>query len=143
MDNGELTWTVQLARRAPRKAWGAVALIVLGSLAAGVGFHSLVAGILSLLLLAASASEFLLPVRFRLSPTGIEAAGLVFRRRMAWKEVRQVRRDSLGVKLSPLPRRSRLESYRGIYLWFGDNEPEVMAAIAAYREKAKETGGGD
>ncbi len=136
-------WTVHLARRAPKKAAAAWALILAGALAAGVGFHSLVAGILSLLLLAASVSEFLLPVRFRLSATGIEAKGLVFRRRMAWKDVRQVRRDPLGVKLSPFSRRSRLESYRGIYLWFGDNEPEVMAALAAYREKAKETGGGD
>ena len=143
MNSDGLTWTVHLARRAPNRAAGAVALTLAGAMAVALGFRSLVAGILTLILLAASISEFLLPVRFRLSPAGIEAAGLVFRRRMAWKDVRQVRRDPLGVKLSPLSRRSRLEAYRGIYLWFGENEPEVMAALAHYRGEAKETGGGD
>jgi hypothetical protein len=72
-------------------------------------------------------------VRYRLSESGIEAAGLVFRRRMKWGEVRRVVRDDLGVKLSPLSRHSRLEAYRGIYLWFGGNEGEVMEEIERRR----------
>jgi len=138
-----LVWTVHLARRAPQRAAGAVAVVLAGALAAALGFRSSLAGILTLFLLLASISDYLLPVRYRLSRAGIEAAGLLLRRRMSWKDVRQVRRDPLGVKLSPLLRPSRLEAYRGIYLWFGENEPEVMAAIAHYRQEADKTGGGD
>ncbi len=142
MNGVELTWTVHLARRAPGRAGGAVGMVLLGAVAAAVGFRNPAAGILTLLLLGASISDYLLPVRYRLDRAGIDARGLLFHRRMRWKEVRQVRRDSLGVKLSPLSRRSRLEAYRGIYLWFGENETEVMEAIARFREE-EATGGSD
>jgi hypothetical protein len=49
---------------------------------------------------------------------------------MSWSQVKSVRRDALGAKLSPLARPSRLEAYRGIYLWFEGNAEDVMAFIA-------------
>jgi hypothetical protein len=123
-------WTVHLARRNPRKTAAAGAMIALGAVAAWWGFRSILAGILSLALLVGSVSDYLLPVRYRLSEAGAEAAGLLFRRRMKWSEVRRVVRDELGVKLSPLPRHSRLEAYRGIYLWFAGNGEAVVDEIA-------------
>ena len=125
-----IEWTVHLARRNPRKTATALAMVTLGAVAAWWGFRSIVAGILSLVLLLGSVSDYLFPVRYRLSEAGIEAAGLLFRRRMKWGEVRRVVRDELGVKLSPLPRPSRLEAYRGIYLWFAGNGDEVMEEVA-------------
>ena len=128
-----LTWSVHLARRNSRKTAWALLAILLGALAAGVGFRSAAAGMLTLILLLGSISDYLFPVRYRLSRRGIEARGLLFVRRMSWNQVRRVVREAAGVKLSPRPRHSRLEAYRGIYLWFQDNEAEVMAAIACYR----------
>jgi hypothetical protein len=117
-------------------------VIVAGAGAAGVGFRSQVAGIIAFALLLGSVSDYLFPVRYRLNREGVEARGLLFLRRMKWSEVRQVRREAMGVKLSSLARPSRLEAYRGIYLWFEGNEPEVMAAIAHQRE-AEAAGGSD
>ena len=128
-----LEWTVHLARRNPRKTALALVILALAAVAAWWGFQSILAGILSLVLLLGSVSDYLFPVRYRLSEDGIEAAGLVFRRRMKWGEVRRVVRDDLGVKLSPLSRHSRLEAYRGIYLWFGGNGEEVMEEIERRR----------
>ena len=127
-----LEWTVHLARRNPRKT-AALVMVALGALAAWWGFRSIVAGILSLVLLLGSVSDYLFPVRYRLSEEGIAAAGPLFRRRMKWGEVRRVVRDELGVKLSPLPRPSRLEAYRGIYLWFAGNGDEVMEEVERRR----------
>ncbi len=127
-----LEWTVHLARRRPRQAAAAIALIAAGSLAAGFGFHSPLLGLLAVLLLTGSVSDYLLPLRYRIGPEAVEARGLIHRRRLAWRQVRRIIRDDLGVKLSPLARRSRLEAYRGIYLWFAGNEDEVMASIAHY-----------
>lgn len=135
-------WTVHLARRDRRKTAGALLAAVGGALVAGFGFHSAAAGILTLVLLLGSLSDYLLPVRYRLGPEGVEARGPLFRRIMQWSQVRRILRDPAGVKLSPLSRRSRREAYRGIYVWFEGNEPEVMAAIAHYRE-AVQTGGDD
>ncbi len=140
MSDDELTWSVHLSRRSPRKTLGALLLVAAGTLAAWLGFQNTLAGILTLLLLTISISDYLWPVHYRLSPAGVEAKGLLLRRRMQWRDVRQVRRDPTGVKLSPLPQPSRLEAYRGIYLWFGDRDAEsggspeeVMAAIARFR----------
>ena len=105
-------------------------MIALASLAAGVGFRSALLGVLAGALLTASIGDFLFPLRFHLTEDGVEARGLLTRRRMLWSRVRSVRRDRLGVKLSPLARRSRLEAYRGIYVWFEGNADEVMAFIA-------------
>jgi hypothetical protein len=127
-----IEWTVHLARRNPRKAATAVGVIALGAGAAWWGFQSSVAGVLSLFLLLASVSDFLFPVRFRLTEEVVEAAGLLFRRRMKWSDIRRVVPDDLGVKLSPLPRPSRLEAYRGIYVWFEGNRDEVVACIGVH-----------
>jgi hypothetical protein len=49
----------------------------------------------------------------------------------------------VGVKLSPLPRPSRLDAYRGIYAWIREHDQdEVMAAIT-YFTSPEAAGGGD
>jgi len=139
--NTTLEWTVHLARRRPRQARAVVAIVLLAGLAAGYGFQTALLGLLAAVLLTAAVSDFLFPVRYSLGPDGIAVKGLLHRRAMAWRQVRRVARDDLGAKLSPLPRPSRLEAYRGIYLWFADNADQVMAIIAHYR--APEAAGGD
>lgn len=136
-----LHWSVHLARRQPRRTAAALAIVVAGSAAAGYGFGSAVLGLLAALLLVASIGDHLFPLRFRLTLDGVEARGLLHRRRMRWDQVRRVARDDRGVKLSPLARRSRLEAYRGIYLWFADNAEDVMDFIA--HQTATEAAGGD
>jgi len=127
-----LEWTVHLARRRPRQAAAVVVVILAASLVAGLGFRSALFGALAAVLLVASVSDYLLPVHYRLDGAGARAAGVIHRRRMGWEQVRRAARDSLGVKLSPLGHPSRLEAYRGIYLWFAGNESEVMAAVARH-----------
>jgi hypothetical protein len=116
--------------------------IAAGAAAAGVGFQNVLLGLLAGILLVAAVSDYLFPIRYTLGLDGIEARGLWHRRRMTWKQVRRVGQDDLGVKLSPLPRPSRLEAYRGIYLWFADNADDVMASIA-HHTQAEAAGGDD
>jgi hypothetical protein len=139
--NTTLHWTVHLARRRLRQAAAVAALIAGASVTAAYAFQSPFWGVLAAVLLTASVGDFLFPLTFSLDESGIRARGLIHRRHMSWKQVRRVVRDDLGLKLSPLPRPSRLEAYRGIYLWFADNADQVMAIIAHYR--APEAAGGD
>ena len=136
-----LAWTVHLARRRPRQA-GAVAAFIIGtSLLAAYAFGSPFYGVLAAVLLPASVGDYLFPLTFTLSESGVDARGLIHRRRMTWNQVRRVLRDDLGVKLSPLPRPSRLDAFRGIYLWFEGNAEEVLAAIDHH--VGREAAGGD
>lgn len=136
-----LQWTIHLARRRPVRTAVALGFILAAAVCAGWAFRSPLFGLLAALLLTAAIADYLLPVRYRLGEDGLEARGFLHRRRMTWSQVRRVTRDHLGVKLSPLPRPSRLEAYRGIYLWFAGNEDRVMATIAHHR--AAEAAGGD
>ena len=136
-----LEWTIHLARRRPRQAAAVVGVVAAGSLAAGYGFRSVVLGVLAAFLLVGAISDYLFPVRYTITPGGIDVRGPLHRRRMAWQQVRRVVRDQHGVKLSPLPAPSRLQAYRGIYLWFADNADDVMAIIAHHT--GAEAAGGD
>ncbi len=136
-----LAWTVHLARRRPRQAAAVAAFVIGASVIAAYAFQSPFWGVLAALLLTASIGEYAFPLRFTLGRDGVEARGLIHRRRMSWRQVRRVLRDDLGVKLSPLPRPSRLDAFRGIYLWFDGNAEEVMAAITHH--VGPEAAGGD
>ena len=133
-DDWRLQWTVHLARRHPARALAAVVLVAAAAVCAGIGFGGWWVGLLAGGLLVVAISDFLFPVRYVMDAEGVSARGLVLRRRMGWGQVRRVKRDELGVKLSPLTRPSRLEAYRGIYLWFEMNADEVMEFIARQME---------
>ncbi len=137
-----LAYSVHLARRHPHKTAAALALIAAASLGAVYAFGSPILGLLAGVLLLAAVSDYLFRLRFRLTEQGVEMRGLLSRRRMQWLDVRSVRCDELGVKLSALARRSRLEAYRGIYVYFEGNASEVMSFIADH-VKAEAAGGVD
>ena len=137
-----LEWRVHLARRQPRRAAivavAIVATVVICHLAFQQPLFALVAG----LLVALSAADFLLPIRYCITDDGIEMRSGLSLRRMAWSQVRACYRDAWGVKVSPLARRSRLEAFRGIYLWFGDGNAEsVVHAVASHRPSPVESTG--
>ena len=137
-----LEWTTHLARCRPAQAAGAVAVIAAAALAAGFGFQSLLLGLLAAALLIASVSDYLFPLTFTLTDEAAEARGPLHRRRLTWTNVRRVSRDDLGLKLSPLPQPSRLDAFRGIYLWFEDNADDVTAFVA-HHVKPEAAGGDD
>lgn len=127
-----LTWRVHLARRQPLRA-AAAAFFVIASAAAAYGLwlHPLAAAVTGFLVLSAVA-EFLLPISYRIGPDGVWCRSFLSLRHLAWPDVKRCYRDARGVKLSPLSRRSRLEAYRGIYLWLGDDGEAAVAAVRRY-----------
>ena len=129
-----LEWRVHLARRRPRRA-AVVALAVLATaVICQLAFDRPLFAIVAGLLVAFSTADFILPIHYRITEAGVQMRAGLSLRRMAWSQVRACYRDAWGVKLSPLPRPSRLEAFRGIYLWFGDdNADSVMHAIESYR----------
>ncbi len=85
-----------------------------------------------------SLSDFLLPVRFELWPDRAVCRMLLKSAEIKWADVKQCYLDDYGVKLSPLGTASRLEAFRGVYLRFADNEPEVIKAVKELRPSADE-----
>jgi hypothetical protein len=123
---------VHLARRNPRRAAVAV-LVIAASVAAAYSLwlHPLAAAAVGVLILS-SVSEFLLPIHYCVGPDGVSCRNFWSARHLRWADVKRCYRDAHGIKLSPLSRPSRLEAYRGIYLWLGDDGDAALAAIRRY-----------
>ena len=128
-----LAWTVHLARENRSKLAVCVGATVLTSCAA---FHVIgpAAAIAVAAVMIASVAEFVFPVTYRITTSGAECRMLLKVSTISWANVRRCYIDDLGIKLSPLDRRSRIETFRGVYLRFSDNRTQVTEAVKRMRE---------
>jgi len=128
-----LQWTIHLLRERPQKAWGAAGVMMLAAVLVGVAFRSVGMGLLAVVLLWLATRDYWLPVRYTVSEKGAAVRYLGAAYDISWERVKYVTVTADGVKLSPLPPRSRLEPFRGVYLRFADNREQVLEAIAFWR----------
>ena len=85
-------------------------------------------------LFVSALADYLFPVRFEIDAEGATCRTLAGRTRITWDRVRKYYLDDGGIKLSPLARQGRLESYRGVYLRFGGNRDEVIRVVRRIRD---------
>lgn len=117
-----MDWSVHLAREAPLKAAFVMVSVALVVALGWIGVHPFVAFVMGAFLLHHLA-EFLFPIRYRLTDTGAEAVGFLYWRGIEWERVRRIVSLPDGVLLSPFPRPTRLDAFRGVFLrWGGDRE---------------------
>jgi hypothetical protein len=133
----ELEWTVHLIRQRPAAAWR-IAVCFLATLAFGtVVFGSVLPALLLGTALLLSVSEYWLPVRYTLGPSGARSRWGLVTLEMPWSDVRHAYLTDEGIKLSPLTvPGSRMESLRGVFLRFGDNKDLVIETVRALRERS-------
>jgi hypothetical protein len=135
-----LEWHVHLARRHPRRAIIVAVAVLAVAAICYAAFRQPVFALVSGVLVALSTADFLVPIRYRVTEGGIEMRCGLSLRRMTWSQVRSCYRDESGLKLSPLPAPSRLEAFRGIYLWFGDDNAEaIVREVGSRRPVAAES----
>jgi hypothetical protein len=124
-----LEWTVHLMAASPGKAAATVLLCLaavgLAFLASGSPVFTLLVGVS----LFTSLADYFLPVRYRLTPKGAETRHFWPIASIEWKQVRRRLMSNDGLKLSPLKRQGRLEAYRGVFLRFGDQDPERVLEV--------------
>ena len=99
----------------PRSAALVAAILAFSALAAAA-FEGLLYGAIALAVLSGSMSRFLLPTSYEIGGSGIAVSHLLRRRLRAWEEIRRVEVREDGLFLSPFPRPSRLDSFRGLFL---------------------------
>ena len=133
-----LEWRVHLARSRPQQAALAFGAVLLGAGLVGLACHHYVWSLISGLLLLLACSEYFFPISYRLTPREVSSRNLLSWRKMTWDRVRHCYSDQHGIKLSPLGRGSRLEAYRGIYLWFGEgNRDHIIKAVRQWRSQGQ------
>jgi hypothetical protein len=85
--------------------------------------------LLALVILSASLGIYFLPTHYTLFVGGLETRFLGVTRRFTWSQFRSYYPDRNGVLLSPFPRPSRLENFRGLFVRFHGNREAVMAVV--------------
>lgn len=125
-----LAWTVRLWKDNPGRL-GVIALTALVAAVAGLlALGHPLGALIGFAMIAFSTADYWMPVHFRLDHKEARRQLGPSVSSIAWTDVRQVREDEVGAKLSPLPNpESRLEPFRGIYLRFSGNRDEVMERI--------------
>ncbi len=140
-----LEWTVHLLRRDPARARVVIvaAAIILSSLLGVLIFRSALFALLGPLLLFSSTSEYLLPIRYRITSRRACAAYGAARLEIGWDRVKRVDYLPGSAKLSPFTTPNRLENFRGVLLRFApDGEPgsrEDVTRIVEARMLGSET----
>lgn len=85
--------------------------------------------LLALAILGASLGIYFLPTDYTLYVGGLETRFIGVTRRFTWSQFRSYYPDRNGVLLSPFPKPSRLENFRGLFVRFHGNREAVMAVV--------------
>lgn len=84
---------------------------------------------LSVVIMLGSLSSFFLPTRYELDQEKVKIKSFLTTREREWNSFRSFYIDKNGVLLSPFPRPSRLENFRGIYVRFNQNKDQVVEFV--------------
>jgi hypothetical protein len=125
----ELKWSVHSIRTEKKKA--VIFIVVIGAAVLGIYIEtrSLFWLFLSLFLLLFTLREFIFPVHYILSESHVISKFLFFERKKPWSYFKRYYLDRNGIFLSPFPRSTPLENFRGMYLRFFKNEKEVLEYV--------------
>lgn len=108
-------------------------VIAIAALVAALGmvmYGQILYSIIGVALLIGSTSELFFPQRYEITDKLVRCRSGLSNTELEWEAVKAVWSDEQGVKLSPLPHGARMESFRGVYLRFGNNREAVLAKIA-------------
>ncbi len=94
--------------------------------------------IIGLLLVGSSVYPYFASTKYEMSDEHIVIKGLFMTRKKSWKEFKSFYPDRNGVLLSPFPRPTRLENFRGTYLRFGKKRHEISEYIRERLEKSED-----
>jgi len=126
--NPSLSWTVwPLSQSFWRSA--AVILLLVVVVWAISSWLGIAWASLSALILLGSLASFFFPTHYRLGPESVSVRGLLSSKKRNWSVLKKHYVGQKGVHLSPYPRPSRLESFRGVYLPFGGKREEILNFI--------------
>jgi len=99
-------------------------------------FQSFFYMILSVVVLLGSLSSFFLPVRYVFYSDRVIIHFFLGKRSKPWSVFKNYYVDKNGVLLSPFPKPSRLDTFRGMYIRFRSNRAEIIDYIERKFQKA-------
>ncbi|MEP6756996.1 MAG: hypothetical protein ABJA67_15935 [Chthonomonadales bacterium] len=126
-------WKIRPVIDQPQRVVPIIALCLFVLVVGYLTFHTIWPAIAGVLMLLGATSEYLLTTNYRLTERGAHADCGVSRFEIEWSKVKRLLISDNAVTLSPLPRPSRLDAFRGVNIRFSSEKKaqrdEIMAMI--------------
>ena len=97
----------------------------------------LFAGLVAVLLLAASMGDYLAPIHFTITPEYVECRNITGKKRILWSAAINCKFSDDGMLISSVDSSSPLVAFRGVTLYFEANRDEVIDFVRNIRKKAE------
>jgi len=129
-----LDWKVHLAKEdSAFRSVTAGATVVMAVAVIQIYGGSILLTIPLAVFLFVSVADYFLPIRFRITNRGAWRIGTMGTKFLEWDKVKRVYLDEKGVKLSVFDKQTRLEAFRGLFLYFGKYKDKVVEAVRKAR----------
>jgi len=125
----QYVWVVHPLFDSPKKSVFLVSFLIFLLVGIQFLFGSLGITLLSIVFLFGSLRQYFLPFRYEVYNNQITVSSFLLKQDRAWNEFRTYYVDQHGILLSPFPKPSRLENFRGIYVRFGLDRSMVLDLI--------------
>jgi len=125
----QYVWVVHPLFDSPKKSVFLVFFLIFLLVGIQFLFGSLGITLLSIVFLFGSLRQYFLPFRYEVYNNQITVSSFLSKQDRAWNEFRSYYVDQHGILLSPFPKPSRLENFRGIYVRFGLDRSMVLDLI--------------
>lgn len=104
-------------------------LFILGLTAAVYYFYGPIYSVLTIVILFFSLLPYYTPTVYTMTSEKIRIKKAFYTVEKTWKEIRSFYPEKNGVMLSPFPKPSRLENFRGVFVRYKNNRDEVLTFI--------------
>ncbi|NUL82716.1 MAG: hypothetical protein HUU60_08360 [Armatimonadetes bacterium] len=124
-----LEWSVWLAKGERLKLAVVCLALFVGPLCGFLFFNSPLMAIAAFWMLLSASADFLFPMRFKISDESVRARAGLSMREIRFDKVKRIDWGRAGAMLSPLANPSRLDAFRGVFLYYGDCESEIRERL--------------
>lgn len=130
-NNGnEIIWTIHPVKKNWKVSIAVILFLLSLCVAIYISFNSLAFLFLSIVILFVSLMPFFFPTTYSINEDCVVIKSVYRRLSRNWNTFKSFYPDKNGVLLSPFVSPSRLENFRGVYLRFGNNKPEILDFVA-------------
>jgi len=128
-DMPQMEWVVHPLKENILKSTCLILVLLLLCVAIYLAFQVPFYAFLSAVILFSSLNTFFLPVRYALYTDKVTIYFPFSKRSKPWTDFKSYYIDKKGILLSPFPKPSRLENFRGMYMRCGKNKAEIVDVI--------------
>jgi hypothetical protein len=125
-------WTAHPARRRPRDVMLLAMVVLFSSYAILVGLEAPYLALLGAVIILVSSVPFIAPTHYRIDGEGVGERRLGRTKFRAWADLRRVQIGPGAALVTPFARKSWMDRYRGLILYFdGADRARVVAMLRA------------